>query len=197
MALTKQQAIANMKARVKAASEFPEVNQTGTPPKPTGNIEKDNIQAFLWVIRVAEGTSGPLGYRTMYTNKIFPVDDPTKRTFRFRDHPRIVNKAYSRLQRKILPSSAAGAYQFLSDTWNDCVRATRVPDFSPASQDRAAIWLVSQCNALENVKKGNIRRALFQCRAIWASFPNSPHQQPTRSEKDLLAAYVKAGGKLA
>ena len=197
MALTKAQAIANMRARVKAASEFPEVNMAGTPPKPTGNIEKDNIQAFLWLIRVAEGTTGPLGYRTMYTNKIFPIDDPTQPTFQFRDHPRKPNSAYNRITGKTLTSTAAGAYQFLSNTWNNCVRATGVKDFSPASQDRAAMWLVSRHNALNDVKKGNIRSALYKCRTEWASFPNSPHNQPTQSESRLLTAYVKAGGKLA
>jgi muramidase (phage lysozyme) len=37
---------------------------------------------------------------------------------------------------------AAGAYQFEPATWAECQTATEVPDFSPASQDVAALWLL-------------------------------------------------------
>lgn len=36
---------------------------------------------------------------------------------------------------------AAGAYQFEPATWEAAQAATNVPDFSPASQDVAALWL--------------------------------------------------------
>jgi muramidase (phage lysozyme) len=37
---------------------------------------------------------------------------------------------------------AAGAYQFEPATWAGAQAATGVPDFSPASQDVAALWLL-------------------------------------------------------
>ena len=41
-------------------------------------------------------------------------------------------------------SAAAGAYQFLPDTWKEAARKLRLPDFAPASQDQAALYLVEK-----------------------------------------------------
>jgi muramidase (phage lysozyme) len=41
------------------------------------------------------------------------------------------------------PSHAAGAYQFEPATWAEASKATGVTDFSPASQDKNALWLAS------------------------------------------------------
>ncbi len=80
----------------------------------------------------------------------------------FADHPRIYEEVpfdrdhygpaeYALLQAgKIKPkkSSAAGRYQFTASTWDDAVKALGLTDFSPANQDRAALWLAeSRYNA--------------------------------------------------
>jgi lysozyme len=39
---------------------------------------------------------------------------------------------------------AAGAYQFEPATWVGIVEATELPDFSPASQDIGALWLLRE-----------------------------------------------------
>lgn len=51
----------------------------------------------------------------------------------YADHPRRIGKGGT--------ATAAGRYQFVKGTWDRAQRATGVPDFSPASQDKAAWWL--------------------------------------------------------
>ncbi len=61
----------------------------------------------------------------------------------FADHPR---QAFPILSGPNAGRSttAAGADQFLSSTWDQAQKATGVPDFSPQSQDKAAWWLASR-----------------------------------------------------
>ena len=86
-----------------------------------------NLRAFLAVIRAGEGTADADGYRRHYGGSHFDS---------YADHPRKVITAGR------WTSSAAGAYQFLSRTWDECAKALALPDFSPASQDLAAVFLI-------------------------------------------------------
>jgi muramidase (phage lysozyme) len=61
----------------------------------------------------------------------------------YADHPRVpVLITYGPHKGKT--SDAAGRYQFLSRTWDEAKRALNLPDFSPASQDKAAWWLAQR-----------------------------------------------------
>lgn len=136
-----------------------------------------NRRAFLWMIRKAEGTSGPNGYRTLYGGGLFTG---------YADHPRrlITKGGWS--------STAAGAYQILERTWNTVQRALQLHDFTPASQDQAGLWLVEQRGGLDDVDAGRWEAAIRACRKEWASFPGAGYGQGERSMAFMLAA-IKEG----
>ena len=163
-----------------------------SPPVKTGNQAEDNIAAFLWTIRRAEGTASANGYRTMYTGKLFEIDNPQLPTYQYKDHPRTVIKATS--NGKPLNSSAAGAYQFMPPTWDQCKKALGLPDFSPASQDKAGIYLIQSCNALNDVRAGEFTKAANKVRRIWASFPGANYDQPEKTIAVLRQYFTEGGG---
>lgn len=127
-------------------------------------LSTQNMQAFLVLIRTGEGTLGSNGYRTLYGGGLFDG---------YADHPR----------RKVtaggITSSAAGAYQILSGTWDEMRAKYGLPDFSPASQDIAAVGLIKRRGALGDVLAGRFDSAIAKCNREWASLPGSPYGQPT------------------
>jgi lysozyme len=145
-----------------------------------------NLNAFLAVIRHCEGTSGPDGYRTMVGGGLFDS---------FADHPRVVKTGRFSNGKK-WRSTAAGAYQFLSRTWDEAKKALDLPDFSPESQDRAAVWLIERRGALQAVEAGDLRRALSLCAKEWASLPGSPYGQPTHTYEECERVFIAAGGEV-
>lgn len=145
-----------------------------------------NVKAFLMAIRTGEGTTGPNGYRTHFGGSLFSS---------YADHPRKVITAggYS--------SSAAGAYQFLTRTWDEVKAKLNLPDFSPASQDAAAVELIRRRGALEDVVAGRFATALHKCAPEWASLPTkagkSYYGQPVKSLATLQKVYTNHGGTIA
>src|SRR5207302_11144329 len=74
-------------------------------PAPVSTDAGDaNAAAFLQTIRVAEGTAGPDGYRTLFGGRLFTD---------FADHPRQAVQFVDQAGRKLW-TSAAGAYQFMA-----------------------------------------------------------------------------------
>jgi lysozyme len=75
-------------------------------------------------------------------------------------------------------STAAGAYQIIRPTWNRIREiAPRLPDFSPASQDEAAIRILNEIGATTMIQNGDLQGALKAASKIWASLPYSSAQQ--------------------
>lgn len=150
-------------------------------------LQSNNVAAFLAVVRAGEGTAGPDGYRTLFGGGLFDS---------FADHPRQAFKS------KWGWTSAAGAYQFMVaipgktkvDTWTECVKALNLPDFSPESQDLAAVFLIDRRKALDDVLAGRVEAAIARCADEWASLPGSRYGQPTRSLKQALKTYAEHGG---
>lgn len=169
---------------------------------PTMNDEDTvnaNRAAMLMTIRKAEGTSGPDGYRTMFGGRLFAS---------FADHPRQPAQ-FTDGQGRRLWTSAAGAYQFMAvspipgggsthvDTWDRLQRKLGLADFSPESQDAAALQLIEDQGALGDVDAGRFDAAIGKVRSVWASLPGAGYSQPERSMDYLRAAFVAAGGTLA
>lgn len=73
-------------------------------------------------------------------------------------------------------STAAGAYQFITDTLRDTVAATRIDTsrrFDPSAQDELALWLLTGKRKVDRYLCGEVSEgaALTALAQEWASFP--------------------------
>jgi lysozyme len=143
--------------------------------------EQKNLKAFLIMIQYSEDTYGKNAYRKLYGGGTF--SDLSK-------HPN------TKISKWGLTSTAAGAYQILNKTWLGLQQELGLQDFSPASQDRAAIALIKRRGALEDVMAGKFVQAITKCRKEWASLPGAGYNQAEKSPKVLAQVYQAAGGSL-
>lgn len=140
-----------------------------------------NVKALLRVIREGEGTADVAGYRRIFGGQLFTSFD---------DHPRIlVNKSGYK-------STAAGAYQMLASTWDETRKLMGLTDFSPASQDAAAVGRIAARGALPDVIAGRFDIAMKKIAKEWASMPYSPYGQPVISIERARQIYASAGGAM-
>ncbi|HEV8283824.1 MAG TPA: glycoside hydrolase family 104 protein [Chitinophagaceae bacterium] len=144
--------------------------------------EQKNLKAFLIMIQYSEGTYGKDAYRKLYGGGVF--ND-------FSKHPDTPITKYG------ITSTAAGAYQILFRTWQELQQKLRLPDFSPESQDKAAIELIKRRRALDDVMAGRFAQAIIKCRKEWASLPGAGYNQTEKDPKALAAVYKLAGGNIA
>lgn len=138
-----------------------------------------NVQAMLKLIRTGEGTAGPNGYQTLYGGGLFSS---------FADHPR------QRITKWGLTSTAAGAYQFLSSSWDETARIMGLKDFSPRNQDLGALGRIVARGALPYVLAGDLKTAVRKINKEWASMPESPYGQKTMSWDAAAKVFASAGG---
>jgi len=149
-------------------------------------LRNRNIKAFLDMIRHSEGTATPNGYRTMFGGKLFD---------KFDDHPHIFF-AYKNKIGQVIKTSAAGAYQITWTTWVGLKKGLGLKDFSPESQDLAAVELIRGQNAIADIMAGNFLSAIARVRHIWASLPGAGCNQPEHSMADVEKWYENAGGEM-
>ncbi len=150
---------------------------------PSDDEAQANVTAFLDMLSYSEGTTTN-GYNTLFGGGTFDS---------FADHPRRVF-SFTNQAGQTLKTTAAGRYQFLARTWDSLRSQLNLPDFSPASQDAAAIELIRQRGALADVKAGRVEAAIAKCAPNWASLPGAGYDQPERKLSQLVAAYQSAGG---
>lgn len=152
--------------------------------------EHENIKAFLDMIAYAEGTinyGNEDGYNVLFGGETFDNG--------YVDHPR---KAITRrMGNSSITSSAAGKYQFLTRTWDAIVKQYGFKGrFTPEAQDLAAIKLIQERKAYDDIKNGDFAKAVGKVRNIWASLPGAGYGQPEKKLKDLEKVYKEAGGWL-
>jgi muramidase (phage lysozyme) len=145
---------------------------------------KANRAAILKVIRFAEGTADARGYNRIFGGQ--EVDDLTR-------HPDICVKF-----RKTC-STAAGAYQFLTTTWEEL----KLGEFTPENQDKGAIALIRRRGALADVEAGRFEVAIAKLSPEWASLPRwdgdtrGTYDQPVKTMSELRRVFLEHGGQLA
>lgn len=141
-------------------------------------LETREMQAFLQVVRTGEGTTGDDGYYTIFGGELAE---------NLVDHPR---RAVTRkLGGKPITSTAAGAYQFLTKTWDWIRGLYGFENFSQRCQDEAAVALIAHRGALADVLAGRIEAAIGKCNREWASLPGSPYGQPVLKLSRALEIY--------
>lgn len=133
-----------------------------------------NMRAFLDTIAYAEGTNIPEGYRIIFSFEEFTS---------FEDHPRV------RVPFGDNYSTAAGRYQFIESTWDSVKSTLELQDFSPENQDLAAVQLIKNRGAFDDVEAGRFEEAVEKVAKIWASFPSAGYGQPEKSLPELKQAY--------
>lgn len=136
-------------------------------------LENPNVLLFLDLLAEAEGAIH--GYNTQFGGAV--ITDLS-------DHPNKRLDYYNSKTGKRSVTTAAGRYQFKQDSWKDQAKRLGLTDFSPRSQDLAAVGLMMyKPKTLEALKRGDFNKALKDYGTYWASLPSSPHKQPHRSNQ--------------
>ena len=128
----------------------------GGPDLTAANNADSNLTAFLAVIRKIESSDD-------YT----ALSGGAQWAGGLADHP--VNLGWD-WRKAGAPSSAAGAYQIVIGTWNEMKQRAQLPDFSPVSQDAAAIGLITKRGAMPSVQSGNFDFAARKLVGEWDAF---------------------------
>lgn len=164
-----------------------------------------NVQAGLATIKTSEGTdTADDPYRVCYAYK-HTVQDMSRhpaewytdasgtRTREWGGEPLDnLGPTYAGLV-----STAAGAYQIKLATWAGCKKALALPDFSAASQDAAAVYLIQGRKGLDALKAGNFDSFVALCAPEWASLPGANYAgQGMRSIDALRAEFTSDGGTI-
>lgn len=159
---------------------------------------QQNLAAFLVAIRLGEGTSGSNGYTILCGGGTFSD---------WGTHPALAGWGGWRLPYQMAVnagypsgnavSTAAGAYQITRPTWRGLVAKLGLSDFSPESQDAAAIELIRSKGVLGDVRAGRTQAAIARLGGVWASLPGAAAKQRQVTIAQFNNQYQQAGGVLA
>lgn len=180
-----------------APSIFDEITNTAGDYWMNVSSNGGNRAAFLSMLRVPEGTSGPDGYRTLVGGALFDS---------YATHPALAGWRGLPLSTAMCAgaglgpgcvSTAAGAYQITKPTYVRVAAKLGITDFSPESQDAIALELANEKGALSDIDAGNLESAIAKVRRVWASLPGAGYGQREASMQALLDVFQQAGGVLA
>ncbi len=138
-------------------------------------LDNPNVRSFLDMISAAEGTKTH-GYNTLFGGGKMES---------LADHPRILFD-FTETTGRPNKTTAAGRYQFLSNTWDEQAKKLGLPDFGERSQDLAAVNLLQERGILPDVLQGNWESAVKKSGPIWASLPSSTYPQPRQSNEFVM-----------
>lgn len=146
-----------------------------------------NVLAFLDMIAVSEGVAGrgDDGYNLLVGYGKFQD---------YSHHPNQLVTLFVKATGKSFNSTAAGRYQILYRTWVQLMARHHYLDFSPVSQDMAAIQLIRDAGAFADVEAGHFASAVVKCKRIWASLPGAGYGQHENQLATLEEVYKRAGG---
>lgn len=162
--------------------------------------DDSNVQAFLALIRAAEGTANqPDPYRVVYgygmelsdlsLHPLDPGNTPREWEGVYLTDAQCAGAGYG----PGCKTTAAGAYQFNWPTWREF--GGEGQSFEPWAQDAAAIRLLERIGALPLIQSGDLEGALQRASYRWASLP--PRRvagQPTRTLQWARSVYLDEGG---
>ncbi|MDQ3800207.1 MAG: peptidoglycan-binding protein [Acidobacteriota bacterium] len=149
--------------------------QVSADSTPEELLRDPRVRAMLDAIAYAEGTRNNGDYGRVVNGTVLGPSNPNapydrslvgRRNVVVNDFSRHPNLAV-RWANGQPPSSAAGRYQFLYRTW----QGLNMPDFSPRSQDLAAIKLMQRRGMIEPLLRGDFAGAIHRGAPEWASLP--------------------------
>ena len=149
---------------IKPIDEYINEEMKSNPYTPSGtSVSMTNWEPLKSTVALSEGTlneDGTIAYNKFYGGGQFNS---------FNNHPGIVNTT------AVGSSAAAGGFQFMPNTWSRVSKALKLPDFSPASQDKAALQLVRERKVDPFAKITTVsqfKNTLHKLSPEWAGVPN-------------------------
>ncbi|WP_317205564.1 glycoside hydrolase family 104 protein [Janthinobacterium sp.] len=162
-----------------------------------GEGDTMNQAAFLRAIRVGEGADDEGGYNRKCGGGQFDGYSVHPALAGWHGWPMPDALCDSAGVKRGSVSTAAGAYQINLPTWTRVSEKLGLNDFSPASQDAAALQLISEKGAAADVAAGRTASAVYKIRKIWASLPGAGYGQRQVSQAAFDNSYQNAGGVIA
>ena len=172
-------------------------HQDATPAKLL--VNDPSIRAMLDTIGYSEGTGSEYG--TVVHGTVIKAPNPADIGRQnvvvtdFSKHPDMLVQVNNSIK-----STAAGRYQFLYDTWT----GLGMPDFTPASQDEAAVKLLQRRKMVAPLLRGDFDTAVQHGSLEWASLPDANRGgqshyggQPARTLAQLRIKFLAAFGLYA
>lgn len=157
------------------------------------SVNTENVLAFLAVIRNLESNNR---YNVIAGGDTFQD---------YSEHPFVINPN----RNKPLGTTASGAYQQVKGTWIMARDALGLENFSPASQDAAAIWLLNHkvpgenrfnldgTGLIEDLYRGDFEKALQNYRKEWEALDKIILGKYPIKLADAEQIYLNNGGYLA